>query len=80
MKKFILKSIYYIDENSVIYLKLIPEDILIQNYLAYNFELANRSDIDLQIQDLIEEFTPIIFDKFQEMEMVPEFIKNQYEL
>jgi len=80
MKKFILKSIYFVDANGIVQVKLLPDDLMIENYLAYNFELTNRSDIDLQIQDLIQEYTPIIFEKFQEMEMVPEFIKSQFEL
>jgi hypothetical protein len=80
MKKFILKSIYYVDENTVVNLKLIPEDILIQNYLAYNFQLENKLNIEVQIQELILEFTPVMFNKFQELDAVPEFIKNQYEL
>lgn len=80
MKKFTLKSIYYVDENTVVYLKLTPEDILIENYLAYNFQLENKLNIEIQIQELILEFTPVMFNKFQELDSVPEFIKSQYEL
>ena len=80
MKKFIVKSFYFVDLNGMIQVKLTPEDVLIENYLAFNFELSNKSDIDTQIQELITEFTPIMFDKFQELESIPDFIKTQYEL
>ena len=80
MKKFIVKSFYFVDLNEIIQVKLTPEDVLIENYLAFNLELSNKLDIDTQIQELITEFTPIMFEKFQELESIPDFIKTQYEL
>lgn len=80
MKKFIIKSFYFVDLNGIIQVKLTPEDVQIENYLAYNFQLDNKLNIEIQIQELVMEFTPIMFDKFQNMDSVPEFIKSQYEL
>lgn len=80
MKKFIVKSFYFVDLNEIIQVKLTPKDVLIENYLAFNLELSNKLDIDTQIQELITEFTPIMFEKFQELESIPDFIKTQYEL
>lgn len=80
MKKFILKSSYYVDNNFIIYVKLFPDDIFIENLIASNHELTNRSDIDGQIVLLIQEMTPILFERFQELESVPQFIKDEFEL
>lgn len=80
MKKFILKSNYNIDLNGIVQVKLFPEDLIIQEFLASNHELTNRSDIDGQIALLIDEMTPILFEKFQESESIPQFIKDEFEL
>lgn len=80
MKKFILTSSYFIDLNGIVQVKLFPEDLIIRDFLASNHELTNRADIDGQILLLIQEMTPILFAKFQELESVTEFIKSQYEL
>ena len=80
MKKFELKSSYYVDENGVVYITLLPNDISIEKYLASNHELKNRADIDSQITLLIDEMTPILFEKFQDLESVPQFIKDEFEL
>jgi len=80
MKKFELKSSYYIDENQVVYITLKPIDVSIENYLASNHELINKSDIEIQIADLISEMTPILFDSFQQMENVNNELKSQFVL
>ena len=80
MKKFILTSNYNIDLNGIVQVKLFPQDLQIQDFLASNHELTNRSDIDGQIAELIDEMTPILFEKFKELESVPQFIKDEFEL
>lgn len=80
MKKFILKSVYFVDANGIIQVKLLPEDVLIQEFIAYNFELEIKSDIESQVNELLIEYTPVMFEKFQSLESVPEFLKTQYEL
>ena len=80
MKKFELKSSYYIDENQVVYVTLKPIDVLIEDYLASNHELINKSDIQVQIDELINQMTPILFEKFQDLECVNNDIKSQFVL
>lgn len=80
MKKFILISDYKVDLNGIVQVKLFPEDLMIQDFLASNHELTNRSDIDGQIALLIEEMTPILFEKFKDLESIPQFIKDEFEL
>lgn len=80
MKKFELKSYSYIDENQVVYITLKPIDALIEDYLASNHELVNKSDIQVQIDELINEMTPILFEKFQNLESVNNDIKSQFVL
>ncbi len=80
MKKFTLKSSYYIDENQVINLNLRPDDPEIEDYIASNFTLENKSDIDTQIAQLVSEMTVILYDKFKSMTHLPEWLRNQYTL
>jgi hypothetical protein len=80
MKKFILQSSYFIDNSTIVFVKLFPEDPVISLYLASNHELASKLDIDLQIEDLKVEMTPILFNTFQELDSVPQSVKDQYEL
>ncbi len=80
MKKFILKSSYYVDNNDMVYVKLCPEDEAIESYIASNHELTSKLDIDLQIEDLKVEMTPILFNTFQEMENVPKSVRDSYYL
>jgi len=48
--------------------------------LASNHELTNRSDLDGQILLLIQVMTPILFEKFKDLDSVPQFIKDEFEL
>jgi hypothetical protein len=80
MKKFILKSNYIVSINGDIQLKLSPDDIVIQDLLASNHQLDSKVEINTQIDSLILEMTPILFERFQDMEGVSQILKDQYEL
>ncbi|MEY2869855.1 MAG: hypothetical protein RIR01_2357 [Bacteroidota bacterium] len=80
MKKFILTSTHYIDENGFINLSLRPSDPEIEDFIASNCSLENKSDVDSQIAQRIELMTPILFEKFNQLESVSSEIKNLYEL
>jgi hypothetical protein len=80
MKKFTLVYNYYIDENGFVNLCLKPADETIDDFLASNFTLTSRVDIDAQIADLILEMTPVLFNKFQELDAVPQYVKDEFEL
>ncbi len=80
MKKFILNSTYYIDENGFINLCLRPDDLEIKDLIASNFTLISKADIETQISDLKIEMTPIMFENFQEMENISLELRNSFEL
>ena len=80
MKKFILTSTHYIDENGFINLSLRPSDIDISDFIASSCTLENKSDVDSQIAQRIELMTPILFEKFNQLESVSDDVKNVYEL
>jgi hypothetical protein len=79
MKKFNLDSAYYVDGDKV-YVRLFPQDLLIQDYLAVNFEFDVTENITLGIENLINEMKPTLFERFQQMENIPTSLREQFEL
>lgn len=80
MEKFILKSRIVVLDDSQVNIILYPD----HSYLFDKVEVGEvtnvRSDMDSQIADLIIFYTPILFNLVQEMENIPQYIKDNIEL
>jgi hypothetical protein len=80
MKTFNLKSSYRVLSSGVTEVCLKPEDTQIENYLdtckVYDTE---QNAID-DLANFINEQRPLMFIVFQEMDNVPQSVKDQYML
>ena len=56
---------------------IIPE---ISKYICSYETISTKQDLLSFVANLIVEMTPLLFDKFQEMENVPLEVRNQFEL
>lgn len=80
MKKFILKAEKKLLDDFTIQVTLMPDDILITNYLNTSKNYLHDEATDENINNFIIEMTPYMFNTFKNMENVPDFIRNQFEL
>jgi hypothetical protein len=80
MKKFIVSSTYKVLKDGTTEITFKPSDELIDNYVAsykiYNTLAEGIADID----NSIIEITPVLFSHFQQMDNIPQVLKDQFEL
>ena len=80
MKQFTLSTSYFIEPDLEANVCLRPSDTEISDYIASFFNFSNEQDALDAIPDLVIDQTPILFEKFQEMDNVPVYVRNEYYL
>lgn len=80
MKQFTLSASYFIEPDLEANVCLRPSDPQISDYIASFFIYPNEQEALEEIPGLVITQTPIVFEKFQAMDNVPEEIRNQYYL
>ena len=80
MEKFTLQSKQIVGDDSTINVVLFPNHYYLNDKIAVNIVLDNKMDIQSQIDEAILEYTEILFNQVQEMENIPDFIKQNIEL
>lgn len=80
MEKFILTSKMNVLNDEQINVCLFPEHYYLNDKIETCFVISSRLDVNSQITDAITLFTPILFQQVQEMENIPQYIKENIEL
>jgi len=80
MEKFILTYQEFLLGNDQINIRVYPENPVISDYICSYRTLSTEQDLLSFVADLILEMTPILFNDFQEMESVPQHLKEGFEL
>jgi len=80
MEKFLLKSKQVNINEFEIDVILYPEHYYLEDKIAVSLSFNSKVDINSQITDAITLYTPILFEKIQEMENIPQYIKDNIEL
>jgi len=80
MEQFILIPTTIIEEDLQANVCLKPSSQLIENYIATYKIFDSEAEAIAEMESFIAEMTPLLFDKFQEMENVPLEVRNQFEL
>ena len=80
MKQFTLSTSYIIEPDLEANVCLRPSDPEISDYIASFFTFPNEQAALDEIPDLIIGQTPILFEKFQEMDNIPIEIRDEYYL
>lgn len=80
MEKFILQSKQVILDDSQINILLFPNHSYLFDKIEVGEVINSKLDVISQINDLITLHTPLMFAKIQEMENIPQFVKDNIEL
>jgi hypothetical protein len=80
MKQFTLSTNYYVEPDLEAIVCLRPSDSEISDYIASYFPFSNELEALVEISDLVVNQTPILFEKFQEMDNIPFEIRDKYYL
>ena len=80
MKQFTLSTSYFIELDLEANVCLRPSDPQISDYIASFFIFPNEQEALEEIPALAITQTPILFEKFQEMDNVPIEVRNEYYL
>jgi hypothetical protein len=80
MKQFTLSTSYFIEPDLEANVCLRPSDTEISDYIASFFTFPNEQVALDEMPDLIISQTPILFEKFQEMDNVPIETRDEYYL
>lgn len=80
MEKFILKSKLLTFDDSNMKVRLFPDHYYLFDKIEISSYINSNQDVNLQITDLINFYTVILFEKIQEMGNIPQEIKNNIEL
>jgi hypothetical protein len=80
MEKFILKSKQNILDDSQINLVLFPDHTYLFDKIEVSQIISSKIDVQIQIDELILIQKPLMFERIQKMENVPQFIKDNIEL
>lgn len=80
MEKFTLTATYSIGDNLETNVCLRPSSYLIDDYISTYRVYNNEEEALINTSFFIEEMTPLLFDKFKEMDNIPIEIKDQFEL
>jgi hypothetical protein len=80
MKKFTLTATYEVMRDLQTQVCLKPTDTQIENYLATYRVYETESIAIAETPNFITEMTPILFAEFQQMDNVPQSIRDEFEL
>lgn len=80
MEKFTLISTIIIEENLQANVCLKPSNLLIEDYIATYRSYPTEQDALDNLSDFILEMTPILFDDFQQMDNIPQQLREQFTL
>lgn len=80
MEKFILASTMIIEDDLEANVCLKPSSSLIENYIATYKAFESESIAIAETPNFITEMTPILFAEFQQMDNVPQSIRDEFEL
>jgi hypothetical protein len=80
MEKFILVSTIIIEDDLEANVCLKPTSSLIENYIATYKTFESESIAIAETPNFITEMTPILFAEFQQMDNVPQSIRDEFEL
>lgn len=80
MEKFLLKSKQIILDDSQINIVLFPDHSYLFDKIEVGEVINSKLDVNSQINDLIVVHTPLMFERIQEMENIPQFVKDNIEL
>ncbi len=80
MKQFTIVTSYFIEPDLEANVCLRPSDPEISDYIASFFSFPNEQEALNEIDQLVINYTPILFTKFQELDSVPIEIRNNYYL
>jgi hypothetical protein len=80
MKKFTLTATYEVMRDLQTQVCLKPTDTQIENYLATYRVYESESIAIAETPNFITEMTPLLFAEFQQMDNVPQSIRDEFEL
>jgi hypothetical protein len=80
MKVFTLSSTVTVMKNGEVEVTLKPSDVEIENYLSTFVIYNNESEALADLNRLIVEQTPIMYEAFQATDSVSQEIKDEYQL
>ena len=80
MEKFILIPTTLIEEDLEANVCLKPSSPLIDDYIATYKTFENEAIAIAEMDSYITEMTPILFYQFQQMDNVPQIVRDQFEL
>jgi hypothetical protein len=80
MKVFTLSSTVNVMRNGEVEITLKPSDVEIENYLSTFVIYNNESEALADLNRLIVEQTPIMYEAFQSTDNVSQEIKDKYQL
>ncbi len=80
MEKFILVSTIIIEDDLEANVCLKPSSSLIENYIATYKTFESESIAIAETPNFITEMTPLLFAEFQQMDNVPQSIRDEFEL
>jgi len=80
MEKFILVSTMIIEDDLEANVCLKPSSSLIENYIATYNTFESESIAIAETPNFITEMTPLLFAEFQQMDNVPQSIRDEFEL
>lgn len=80
MEKFTLTYEATTLDDGQVNIKVYPTIPEISKYICSYETISTKQDLLSFVANLIVEMTPLLFDKFQQMENVPLEVRNQFEL
>ena len=80
MEKFTLISNQIVSGNGQITLIVYPNHLYLNEKINYGETIDAKMDIQTQIDNIIQIQTPIMFEQIQQMESIPQYIKDNIEL
>ena len=80
MEKFTLTYEAIVLDDGQVNIKVYPANPEISKYICSYKNILTTQDLLSFVADLIVEMTPLLFADFQEMDNVPAFLKEQFEL
>ncbi len=61
-------------------LKIYPEDLSISDYICTYQTLSSNEDVLTFVATFISEMKPLLFERFQTMENIPQEVRAEFEL
>lgn len=80
MEKFILNSKQNILDDNQINVILFPDHSYLSDKIEVGEVINSKLDIQIQIDELILIHKPLMFERIQEMENIPQYVKDNIEL